>query len=281
VTSDQGFAGRVHRLPPLLYWGGGVSLAVAIGFCALLHEQKRMEGIAAHRSPPGTEQPNAPETEPSSTALSPALDVSRQDSVAEIESVAPSQTVEGDTVAMGREEFLRELRKWASRDVDGALASVVNLADEELRGEALEFICYGVAESNPAKAVNLAVSSGLQDRPGAAVQNLVQQWAAADLPSALAWTMKQPDGEQRDECMARVALAYSRRMPADAARLVVDQIPPGPAQTESAIMVLHQWAKQDLPAAAAWVAMFPDGPLRTRAVAELEGISRERKELRR
>jgi hypothetical protein len=247
-------------------------LAVAVGFCVLLHGQKRAAGIAAH---------HAHGAEPSSTALSPALDVSRQDADAEIENVAPSQTDEDDSVVMGREEFLRELRKWARRDVDGALASVANLADEELRGEALEFICYGVAESNPAKAVNLAVSSGLQDRPGAVVQNLVQQWAVADLPSALAWTTKQPNGEQRDEYMARVALEYSRRMPADAARLVVDQIPPGPAQTESAMTVLHQWAIQDLPAAAAWVAKFPDGPLRTRAVAELEGIARAQKELRR
>jgi hypothetical protein len=252
-----------------------------MGFLALFHEQKQAAGIPAHRSPSAAEQPIAPETEASSTALSAAPDEASQDSVAAIESTAPNSIGDGDSIAMKREEFLRELRNLASRDLDGALASIANLADEELHTEALEFICYGVAESNPAKAVSLAISSGLQDQASPVLPNLVQQWAAADLPSALTWAMKQPESEQRDECMARVALAYSRRMPADAARLVVDEIPAGQTQTESAIMVLHQWAKQDLPAAAAWVAMFPDGPLRTRAATELEGIARERKELTR
>jgi hypothetical protein len=156
----------------------------------------------------------------------------------------------------------------------------MNVADEDFRAEALEAICYGLAESDPASAVNLAASFGQTDRSGVVLENLVQQWAMADAPSALAWATKL-GGEQRDECMARVALAYSKYAPADAARLVVEQISPGAVQTESAIMVLHQWANQNLTAAASWVSMFPEGPLRARAVAELEGISRERAKLMR
>lgn len=38
--------------------------------------------------------------------------------------------------------------------------------------------------------------------------------------------------------------------------------------------VLHQWALRDLPAAERWVARFPEGDLRTRALNELEGIAK-------
>ena len=57
-----------------------------------------------------------------------------------------------------------------------------------------------------------------------------------------------------------------------AARLVVEQIPAGPKQTEAVISVVHQWALQDLAGALAWVNRFPGGILKERAAHELAGV---------
>jgi hypothetical protein len=102
--------------------------------------------------------------------------------------------------------------------------------------------------------------------------NLVQQWADQDLRSAYVWTLGQPAGDGRTAMLSRVALVWSKTAPAEAAEIVVNQMPPGPQQTEAVMSVLHQWALRDPGATIKWVERFPPGPLRERAITELEGL---------
>jgi hypothetical protein len=46
--------------------------------------------------------------------------------------------------------------------------------------------------------------------------------------------------------------------PAEAATFVMQEITPGPARTEAAISVLHQWALRDSAGAIAWASNFTD-----------------------
>jgi len=110
------------------------------------------------------------------------------------------------------------------------------------------------------------------------MENLVQNWATKDIASAINWVGQQPAGGQREQYVGRIAFALSQTSPAEAARFIVQQIPAA-AQEEPAIMVLHRWANQDFKAASAWVAAFPAGPLRERAIKELEGIQEYRAQL--
>jgi hypothetical protein len=105
------------------------------------------------------------------------------------------------------------------------------------------------------------------------MEDIALTWAGKDLADALSWAASQPAGNQRDEIMARVAFMESRTAPEAAANLVIDEIPPGPAQDEAVISVLHQWAIQDFASAKAWAELFPSGPVRERALAELSGIA--------
>lgn len=105
------------------------------------------------------------------------------------------------------------------------------------------------------------------------LENFVQQWAAVDLLSAYEWVYQVPAGDVRDSLMVRVAFAGSQINPAEAAWLVVDELPPGRIQEDAVVMVLHQWALQDPAAATAWVNLFPDNPLRDRALLELQGVT--------
>lgn len=186
---------------------------------------------------------------------------------------------EKEIAAQEKYMLLGKLREWAAKNPEEALAAAMKLPAGDERNQALTAVCFGLAQTDPADAVKTAESLQLDSQPGDIVGNLVQQWAAADLTSALDWAVGQPPGDQRNGFIQRVAYNMSRGDPADAAELVVKQIPAGPAQNEAIITVLNQWANQDLVAAAIWVKGLPAGPLQERAVNELAGIQNRQQAL--
>jgi len=176
-------------------------------------------------------------------------------------------------------DLLRKLRALAATNFKDAEAAALTLPIGEERNRALEAVCLGLAETSPGSAVQMAMSLHLNDGSSAVVENLVQQWASADAPAALAWAETLSPGQQQNEFAMQIAYALSKIDPVDAARVAVEQIPPGEMQDEAVMSVLNQWANQDLVAAVNWVKTFPAGPLRDRALNELEGISRYRNSL--
>lgn len=173
-----------------------------------------------------------------------------------------------------RETIVRHVAQfWAAQDVAGAENWAAGAPEESERNSAVADVCFQVAQSDAAQAVEIAGRHGLGSAPGAVLQNLVQQWAAQDLSSAAGWIQQLPAGEQRSQMLERLAYVQAKTEPAAAASLVVDQIPAGPLQDEAAMTVLHQWAIRDLVSAAAWIRQFPPGSLRQRAERELQGIA--------
>ena len=217
---------------------------------------------------PSQPQPEAPSPgQNRSPMVAPAPDQASAFSASNAQARLRRDALAADLQA--RQERLAQIRDWAAKDLDGALASVLKMPAGPERDDALQAVCFGFAQTHPAQAVELAQT--LQ-QPGIVVENLVQQWGASDLPSALAWANDQPAGDQHDQFVQRLALDLSKTDPANAAGLVAEQIPPGPAQDEAVMTVIQQWGNQDLAAAAAWVKTFPAGPLQARATEELENI---------
>ena len=178
-----------------------------------------------------------------------------------------------------REQMLRQIAQgWATQDSTAALAWAAGLTDAGERNSALADACVGLSQSNPAEAINTARQYGVEDQ-GGFYENTVEQWAAGDTTAALAWVAQFPAGAGRDGMMARVAFVEAQVSPGDAADLVVKEIPPGPAQDEAAMSVLHQWALLDFAGALAWADQFPAGPLADRAKQELAGIDAYRQAL--
>jgi hypothetical protein len=166
---------------------------------------------------------------------------------------------------------LEKFRQWAKRDPNAAGDWALNQPDGDRRVEMLEELCLQVGEDgDPARAVTLADNLHLIGH--GTLANLEQQWAQKDLPTAREWAVAQPAGDEKNELLERVAYVWASADPEDAARLVVDKISPGSAQTEAAISVLHQWALRDFDGAKAWVELFPDGEIRQRAMNELAGV---------
>ena len=175
-----------------------------------------------------------------------------------------------------RDEALsRVARAWAAQDPEGALSWVSQFPLAEERTRMLNCSLFEIALTSPIQAVAAAQRYGLgEDQPGVLV-NLAQQWAANDLFGSLSWAESQPSGALRDQLLARIVFVQSQSDPAAAARLVMEQIPPGPEQVEAAISVVHQWGQGDMASARSWVQSFPTGPIQDRAYAELEGIAKQ------
>jgi hypothetical protein len=179
--------------------------------------------------------------------------------------------------ATNEQEALDELRAWARKDPEAALTWGQQQTNNAERNEALTDACFQIAQTDPERAVVLAEQFNLNN--DAVLENLAQQWAAKDLTTAQNWIAAQPSGNQRDALATGVAFIWSQTEPANAAQFVVQQIPPGFAQDEAAMMVLHQWALVDSTGASAWVQQFPESPLRNRALNELEGIARYKQDI--
>ena len=149
------------------------------------------------------------------------------------------------------------------------------ISDENERDSLLVAACLRWAEFDPADALDLVRQLGLDQVAHAGSEAIIQKWAATNFRAALAWTSRKPAGEQRDHLMARLAFVRAQSRPAEAARLVEVQIPPGPAQAEANISVLHQWALRDFGGALTRVDRLP-ADLQERARAELIGIANGR-----
>lgn len=186
--------------------------------------------------------------------------------------VAAARFVAGLEPGDAREQLLRRLaRAWAAADFAEALTWIATLPEITDRKAAFEDACFQVAETDPADAIHAwqKLEFTADDH---VLENLVQNWAAKDLPAAQAWLSAQPSSKFRDQALARVAYVMAATKPSEAASLVMTQLPTGPAQTEAAMSVLSQWARKDIAGASAWVQRLPPGDLAERAQAELRGL---------
>ena len=176
-----------------------------------------------------------------------------------------------------RGEALRRFSQaLASRDPGRAELWASSLTDEAERKAALGDVCSRMALTDAGQAVSSFERHELDGASGVFLENLVQQWAGQNYSAAAAWTLARPAGERRDQMCGRLAIVLSATEPADAARLVLQEIPEGSIQTEAVVSVLYQWGKQDMDGASAWVALFPPGSLRERAENELLQLGRAR-----
>ena len=194
--------------------------------------------------------------------------------------VAAGRLAESLDPGDGRQELLRRAAQgWAGVDATGAVAWAASLANTDEQKSALIDVSFQIAQSDPAQAITLAEHYDLGGANGT-MGNLAQLWAGKDWPAALDWATRQTAGDQRDQIFGRLAYVQSQTAPVDAMNLIIDQMPPGSAQNEAAMSVLHQWGLGDFAAASAWAAQLsPDGPLADRVNQELAGIAAYRQAL--
>ncbi len=158
-----------------------------------------------------------------------------------------------------------------ARPVESAapLSSPDKAADQ---GILLARRCLALGERDPLAAMEMALANQLQKVDSGLLTSLVGQWALHDFDGAHAWIKTQEIGDWRNDMLARLAYLRAQTDPLAAARLAVAEISPGPARDEAMISVLHQWALRDPETAKAWADSFRDDRLKTRALAEIQGL---------
>jgi hypothetical protein len=162
------------------------------------------------------------------------------------------------------------LDHWAESDAIAAAEWCARLDSGEKRSPWLVRVSSKLAKRDPAAAMAMLEEHHLAADP-AATGTVLHHWARRDPDAAAEWISRQADEELRDASWNRIALSLSESDPAKAATLAAENISGEVQQEEAVISVLHQWILRDRKAAAAWVDLFPEGPLRQRAAEEFNG----------
>ena len=160
---------------------------------------------------------------------------------------------------------------WAESDPEAGARWCRTLADAEEQLHCLRALCNRLATTDPARAMTLVEEHGAMDTKALA-QDIMQHWPRKDLKAAMAWVENRRDPEMRDSLWNHLALSLAEIDPRQAANLAAERIASEQIQNEAVISVVHQWMQKDREAAAEWVELFPEGPLRERAKGELTGF---------
>ena len=169
-----------------------------------------------------------------------------------------------------RDELLHEvIRLWAAADIGGAVTWLTSLLNNADRGNTATAAAAQVAQTDTPGAIELSQLLGVGTADGS-LEHLTQLWTEEKPREAMAWIVTQPTGPNRDRLLSRIAWVRAQSEPADAAGLVLDHMTAGTLRDDAIIGVVHQWALRDPAGATNWVSQFQPGPLRTRALGELE-----------
>jgi hypothetical protein len=158
---------------------------------------------------------------------------------------------------------------WAAGDSGAAWDWAAGLAAGPAREAALLSLAYELSRDDPALA--LERSSALPDSPGRAqfIEHAIANLATRDPRAALLQADAIDDPVLRGNALARLATSWAESDPSAAATLAVDAMAPGPAQERAIAAVVQRWAQQDPAAVRAWVATFPDGPVKDNALGHI------------
>jgi hypothetical protein len=193
-----------------------------------------------------------------------------------IDPAAMKRLVANYPAGLIREQLLRRTaHTWSAVDLQGAIAWAKGVNEDGERVVAASEIVSQVGQTDPGHAIEVSDVFGIGRNDGT-VEHIAQLWAMQNLQSALDWTEAQPPGPQRDQILARIVTVEAERSPADAANTVLQQMSPGPAQTNAIAPIVREWSVRDTAAASTWIQDLPQGPLRDLASGELARTVRDR-----
>lgn len=177
---------------------------------------------------------------------------------------APGQMLHHHRLASAVSEAFTE---WAKSDASAAAQWLKNLPSAHQRALWLR-LAKGLAEADPAAAQAWYASlppSALREQAGAA---LVEGWAQKDPSAAVAWLQDTLHGG-RIEAFSGLARTLTEKG-VEAAKGLLDAMPPGPERDQVVTTIARTWAKKDFQPAVAWLASLPtDDPGKRRAINDI------------
>jgi len=156
---------------------------------------------------------------------------------------------------------------WARRRTDEALAWLATLPENELRERLTSSMGFELAQSNPARALELAEQLPDGRNRWLLLSAIAQTWVAVDAEAALAWAQKLPVGDAREAAFAGVETGFG--VPSSRTSASVPGARGGSSRTGGGGAAAIA-ARDDVnsPTFAAWLATQPPGLSRDEAILE-------------
>lgn len=191
-----------------------------------------------------------------------------------------------------RADFLHALLKsWATKDPEGALQKLNELAVGRLKNECLVAACAGWAiidpkaaadwvddtvsfsqksecyaaiaaswaKAEPAAAAAWALTLKPSNNADVALAYSLEAWCASDPNAASGWVASQPEGELRSTAELHLAAEWAALDPVAASKWIAKETSLGSAQASEIVdALLNHWSSDDPLAAANWVQSLPE-----------------------
>jgi hypothetical protein len=132
--------------------------------------------------------------------------------------------------------------------------------------------CLSLSQTNPAAAIERCSQNDADAEGQADFEGMFLAWAQSDLLAAGKWLDAQPANVRLDALRHRYVYVLARTDPPQALRMTGEVLTVPEARDEAMLTILHQWALQDLYAARQWVENDAPEELKTRTLAEIEGL---------
>jgi hypothetical protein len=165
-------------------------------------------------------------------------------------------------------DSIRDVRAWAERDPEAAIAWVDELTDDA-KWEALSSaICLQTFQHNPAEALTLADRFRTDGRSGGLTRLLLSSWAEQDAPAAVAWVNNKAEPAARDFLFSAILQAEASHSPRNAlARLNI--LSSETEKLQAFGQIIATWSGRDITDAARYVSALPVGAFKQTALANI------------
>lgn len=174
--------------------------------------------------------------------------------------------LESSSTSAGIPEVAKD---WNSQELNLALAWLSELPAGDLSAAWLNKLSRFYVEIDPQQALALLPRFNTAERQSECLIQIMDRWAEMDCDGAMKHLAAMPADELRKAAEQAILIRLTETTPAAAATYVAAHMEPdSAAQKEATRQVVSRWAYLDPSAAAQWLGLFPDTPLRD----EMAGI---------
>jgi hypothetical protein len=175
-----------------------------------------------------------------------------------------------------KEELGEEALRRAVKNPEEAVVWAHSLGEPGDRETALLAVASEMVRDHPKQALELALELPVSESRNEVLERATREWAGQDPHAAVEWATSQPESTLRQRLIAGAALEWSQTEPREAAALAIETLDPGRPLENLIVGIVQRWVQTEPEAATAWVADFPEGPLKDAAEANLAAIKAAR-----
>lgn len=161
---------------------------------------------------------------------------------------------------------------WSEHNLADATGWARQLPEGHDRQAAMTSVAYEAARTDPLEAVRLATELPSGREQEDLIVHAAIQWAAVQGEAAAGWAIQIPNQDLRERLLSGIATSWGESEPAAAATFAVGSLPPGRPLDDAVVGIVQRWVQKDPRQAAAWVSLFPAGPLRETAVYNIAAL---------